>query len=43
MWPSGFSKLEIILCAFMADNNFINALIPHGRDLSSLSGLEIKF
>ena len=24
----GFSKLEIIFCALMAENNFVNALIP---------------
>jgi hypothetical protein len=23
-----FSKLEIIFCAFIAENNFVNALIP---------------
>jgi hypothetical protein len=23
-----FSKLEIIFCAFLAENNFVNAVIP---------------
>jgi hypothetical protein len=29
MFPTWiFSKLEIIFCAFLAENNFFNALIP---------------
>ena len=43
--PGGFSKLEIIFCVFLTENDFVNALIPFigvkGRNENNLPYREV--